>query len=117
MEKLIKITNENYPDLFDKNMDKFLFVNANEEIIGVAMIDDNVSYNKIRINIKEKFRSNGYGKTLFQKTTEEYKKTYTDKKLRFEIGNDNRFNSILYKSGAINISNNNGKLIFILPIE
>ena len=117
MEKLIKITGTKYPEIYNDSCDKYIFVNDKKDILGIATIDNSVKVNKIKISILDEYRGNGYGKMLFQKLIEEYKSNYNDINLRFEVNDENRINSILYRFGGINISNNNGKLLYILPVN
>ena len=116
--KLVKITTDNYPDMFNEGLDNYVFVNESKDIIGKASINDSLEINKLKVSIDDKYRSNGYGKDIFRQLLEEYKTNYraTDE-LRFQINNENRFNSILYQFGGINISNNNGDLVYVLPVR
>jgi len=116
MEKLIKINNENYPDFYNETVDKYIYVNSNKDILGLVTIDDSQLFNKIKINVMEEFRGNGYGKVIFKKALEEYKINYMDKDLRFEIKDESRLNNILCELGGINIANNNGILVYVLPL-
>ena len=116
MTKLIKIDKMSYPEIFDENVDKYLFVDESKNIIGFSMINDKLEYNKIRINILEEYRSSGYGKELFQKTVEKYKNQYNQEKLIFRVDNQNLINNILYKAGAINVGNKEGIVKYILSL-
>lgn len=116
--KLIKVTTDNYPNLFNEESDNYIFVNDNKDIIGKASINDSVKMNKLKISIEDQYRGNGYGKDIFRQLLEEYKTNYKDSSdLRFQINDENRFNNILHQFGGINISNNNGDLVYILPIK
>lgn len=117
MEKLIKIDIENYPELYNEKIDKYIYTNSNNDILGVVTIDDSQKFNKIKINVMEEFQGNGYGKTIFKKAIEEYKEKYKNKDLRFEINNESRLNNIICELGGINIANNNGLMIYILPLK
>lgn len=117
MEKLIKIDNKNYPDFYNEKVDKYIYINANKDILGIVSIDDSKQSNKININIMDEFQGNGYGKIIFKKAIEEYKNKYEEKKLRFEIKDESRLNKILSELGGVNIANNNGILVYILPLE
>lgn len=117
MEKLIKINSENYPEIYNENIDKYILINSQKDILGVLTIDDTQKYNKIKINVMEEFQGNGYGKFIFKKALEEYRTKYTDRNLRFEINDESRLNSILCELGGVNIANNNGTLVYILPLE
>lgn len=117
MEKLIMINNENYPDIYNEKIDKYIFVNADKDILGLITIDDSRIFNKIKINVMEEFQGNGYGKMILKKALEEYKNKYSDKNLRFEVKNESRLNSILCELGGVNIANNNGTMVYILPLE
>lgn len=117
MTDLVVIDKKNYPKIYDESMDKYLLIDQNKNIVGLSTIDDALEFNKIKINIIEEYRGNGYGKLLFNKTLEEYKKKYNDKELIFKIHNQNLFNNILYKFGAVNIDNDDGILEFILPLK
>ena len=48
---------------------------------------------------------------------EEYKSNYRNGDLRFEVSDESSINNILYQFGGINISNNNGNLVYILQIK
>lgn len=117
MEKLIKIDNKNYPEFYNEKIDKYIYVNSNKDILGFVTIDDSQQSNKIKVNVMEEFQGNGYGKIIFKKAVEEYKINYLDKKLRFEVRDESRLNNIICELGGVNIGNNNGNLIYILPIE
>lgn len=117
MEKLIKINNENYPEIYNENIDKYLLINSQKDILGLITIDDSKKINKIKINIMEEFQGNGYGKLFFKEAIEEYKTKYSDKNLRFEISDESRLNNVLCELGGINIANNNGTLVYVLPVK
>ena len=117
MEKLIKIDNENYPEFYNEKIDKYIYINSDKDILGFVTIDDSQIFNKIKINVMEEFQGNGYGKTIFKKALDEYRINYTDKNLRFEVKDENRLNNILCELGGVNIANNNGTLVYILPLE
>lgn len=117
MEKLVKITRENYPQYYKENQNQYLFVNENEQIVGTATIDGTVEKNKIKIDVLTKYQGNGYGKKIFEKALEEYKNQYSDTELRFEIENQSKAKGILHKFGSINIANQNGKMVYILPLK
>lgn len=119
MEKIVKVTNENYPELYDGKLEKYILMDTkeNDNIIGIATINDEVETNKISVNILENYRSNGYGKLMFQKILREYKANYIADELRFEVNEQNEFNNILHKFGSINIANKNGTLVHILPLN
>lgn len=116
MCKLIKIDEASCPQIFDENIYKYLFVNKDKNIIGIATIDDRLDYNKIKINILDEYRGFGYGKALFQLSIEEYKKSHSDKRLIFKVDGNNIFNIILYKFGGVNVDNDNGILEYVLPL-
>ncbi len=116
MCRIIKIDEASCPQIFDENIDKYLFVNKDKNIIGIATIDDRLGYNRIKINILDEYRGFGYGKALFQLSIEEYKKSHSDKKLIFKVDGNNIFNIILYKFGGVNIDNDNGILEYVLPL-
>lgn len=119
MEKIVKVTNENYPELYEDKLEKYILMDTEENntIIGTAIIDDKVKTNKISVNILEKYRSNGYGKLMFQELLKEYKMNYIDSELRFEVNEQNEFNNILHKLGSVHIANKNGTLVHILPLK
>lgn len=117
MEKIVKITNENYPEIYNDKYEKYFLVNNNKDIIGIATVDENAKTNKIKINILDEYRGNGYGKYIFGEVLQDYKARHNEKELRFEVNDKNRFNDILYQFGSINIANNNGTLVYILPIR
>ena len=117
MEKLIKIDNENYPEFYNEKIDKYICINSDKDILGFVTIDDSQTSNKIKINVMEEFQGNGYGKMIFKKALNEYKENYIDRKLRFEVKDESRLNNILCELGGVNIANNNGTLVYILPIE
>lgn len=116
MINLVLIDKENYPRIYDESIDKYLFIDEQKNIIGISIINDSLNFNKIRINILDEYRGNGYGKLLFQKTLVEYKEKYSNKELFFKVQNKNIFNIILHKQGAVNIDNDNGILEYILPL-
>ena len=116
MTSLISIDKTNYPEIFEENVDKYLFVDENKNIIGISIINDNLEYNKIKINILEDYRSSGNGKDLFQKTVNEYKNKYNQEKLYFKVDNQNLINNILHKAGAVSIGNKEGIVKFVLPL-
>ena len=117
MEKLIKIDDENYPELYNEKIDKYIYINSNNDILGFVTIDDSQKFNKIKINVMEEFQGNGYGKIIFKKAIEEYKGNYKNNNLRFEINDESRLNNIICELGGINIANNNGMMIYVLPLE
>ena len=117
MEKLIEINGENYPELYNKNIDKYVLINSHKDILGLITIDNSKTFNKIKINVMEEFQGNGYGKYIFKKAVEQYKNKYDDEKLRFEIKDESRLNNILNELGGINIANNNGVLTYVLPLK
>jgi len=117
MEKLIKITKDNYPEMYNKELEKYLLISQDKSILGTAFIDTGAKTNKININILEEYRSNGYGNFMFEEILKEYKEAYDDKELRFEVNSQNKFNNILHKHGSINIANKNGTTIHVLPIK
>lgn len=119
MEKIVKVTNEDYPELYDNGLEKYILMNSeeNNKIIGIATINDEAEVNKISVNILEKYRSNGYGKFMFQELLKEYETNYDASELRFEVNETNEFNNILHKFGSINIANKNGTLVHILPLK
>lgn len=116
MEKIVKVTNENYPEIYNDKYEKYFLVNNNKDIIGLATIDENAVSNKIKINILDEYRGNGYGKYIFGKVLQEYKSNHDEKELRFEVDDKSKFNDILHQFGSVNIANNNGTLVYILPI-
>ena len=116
MTNLVLIDKENYPRIYDESIDKYLLIYEQKNIIGISTINNSLNFNKIRINIIDDYRGNGYGKLLFQKTLDEYKNKYNDKELYFKVQNKNLFNIILYKQGAVNINNDDGILEYILPL-
>ena len=117
MERLIEINSENYPEFYNKNIDKYLFVSSEKDILGLITIDNSQEYNKIKINVMEEFQGNGYGKIIFKKALEQYKSKYSNESLRFEINDESRLNNILCELGGVNIANNNGMLTYILPLN
>lgn len=117
MEKLIKIDNENYPEFYNEKVDKYIYVNSDRDILGLITIDNSRECNKIKINVMDEFQGNGYGKIIFQKALDEYKMKYTDKNLRFEVNDESRLNNILCEFGGVNIANNNGTLVYVLPLN
>ena len=117
MEELIKITAKNCPALFNQNIDKYLLVNSKKNIVGIASINDKLNYNKINIDVLQEYRGNGYGKFMFSEIVKEYKKNYNSNRLEFRINSNSLINNILYKSGAINIANNDGITVFVLPVK
>ena len=38
MEKIVKVTNENYPEIYNDKYEKYFLVNNNKDIIGLATI-------------------------------------------------------------------------------
>ena len=108
MTNLVLIDKDNYPKIYDESIDKYLLIDEQKNIIGISTINDSLNFNKIRINILDDYRGNGYGKLLFQKTLDEYKNKYNDKVLFFKVHNKNLFNIILNKQGAVNIDNDDG---------
>lgn len=116
MTNLVLIDKDNYPKIYDESIDKYLLIDEQKNIIGISTINDSLNFNKIRINILDDYRGNGYGKLLFQKTLDEYKSKYNDKELFFKVQNKNLFNIILNKQGAVNIDNDDGILEYILPL-
>lgn len=116
MTNLVLIDKDNYPKIYDESIDKYLLIDEQKNIIGISTINDSLNFNKIRINILDDYRGNGYGKLLFQKTLDEYKNKYNDKELFFKVHNKNLFNIILNKQGAVNINNDDGILEYILPL-
>lgn len=119
MKKIVKVTNENYPELYDKNLEKYVLMNTelDSKIIGTATINNKSETNKIYIDISKQYRSNGYGKFMFQEMLKEYKTNNNNQELRFEVNEENEFNNILDKFGSINIANKNGTLIHVLPLN
>lgn len=117
MPKLIKIDETSYPDIFEKNIDKYIFIDESKNIIGESIIDNRLEYNKIKIKITEKYRSNGYGSELFKKMIEEYKNNYDESQLTFVVDNRERINIILYKAGAITIGNRDGIATCVLSLN
>lgn len=87
MEKIVKVTNENYPELYDEKLEKYLLMNPKreDEIIGTATINHNAKANKINVTILEEYRSNGYGKFMFQELLKKYETSSETKELRFEV--------------------------------
>ena len=73
MEKLVEINNENYPEFYNKNIDKYVLINSEKDILGIITIDNSCKCNKIKINVMEEFQGNGYGKTIFKKAIEKYR--------------------------------------------
>ena len=53
---------------------------------------------------------------IFGKVLQEYKSNHDEKELRFEVDDKSKFNDILHQFGSVNIANNNGTLVYILPI-
>ena len=117
MEKLVEINNENYPEFYNKNIDKYVLINSEKDILGIITIDNSCKCNKIKSNVMEEFQGNGSGKTIFKKAIEKYKERYTTEDLRFEVNDESRLNNILLECGGINIANNNGILTYILPLN
>lgn len=117
MEKLIKVTNENYPDIYNEKLEKYILISNNKDIIGFTTIDNNAKINKIKVNVLEEYQGNGYGKYMFKRVLETYKTNYNEENLRFEVNDKSRFNEILSQCGSINIANNNGTLVYILPLK
>lgn len=117
MEKLVKVTRENYPQFYKENLQQYLLVNEKEQVLGKAVIDEKAEKNKIKVNVSKEYQGNGYGKRIFEQALEEYKTKYNDIELRFEIENQSRAKGILQKLGSINIANQNGTLVYILPLK
>lgn len=116
MERFVRITKENFPNIYEKKIDKYALVNDSQQILGIASINNNSSINKIDINVYEKYRGNGYGKVLFGEALKQYKNKYNNDDLRFEVDDQSLFNSILQKFGGVNVSNNKGNLMYILRV-
>ncbi len=117
MENFVKATKDNYPNFYIENKNTYLLINSNNEVLAHAVIDPSANCNNIDINVLEKYRGNGYGTSIFKKALNEYKSNYnTTEKLRFEVDSQSRFNSILFKNGGVNIANNDGTLVYILPL-
>ena len=53
MEKLVEINNENYPEFYNKNIDKYVLINSEKDILGLITIDNSCKCNKIKINVME----------------------------------------------------------------
>lgn len=115
--EVIKVEIDNYPNMYEKNIDKYVLVNEKEIILGIAKINEKLDINKLQIDIFDEYSGNGYGKFLFRELLKEYEINYGKKDLRFEINSENRFGCILNKFGGINVSNNNGNLVYILPMK
>lgn len=116
MHKLSRVEKNNYPNLFCKDIDKYILTD-NEEIIGIGTINNNIDKNKISIMVDKKYRGNGYGKILFEEALKEYIKQYGIDSLTFEVSNHNtRFINILLQCGSIQIDNTNGMIEYVLPL-
>lgn len=117
MLKMFKVTKETYKFLYDNTLDRYVFKNDRDIVIGISEINNKLEKNKIRIEVSDIYRGNGYGNEIFKLTLDEYKKLYNSKDLIFEINNDNLFNNILYKFGAIHIANYKNKAVYVLPLN
>ncbi len=91
--------------------------NEKNGVFGFARIEKNVELNNIYVEVKRDYRSNGYGKLLFNEALKEYYNNYGGTELTFKVMNDNFIVNIIGNSNGINIANNNGVLKFVVPLK
>lgn len=110
MNKLLKIDDHS-------DIDTYIYSDEKDNLIGVAIVNDNLKYNKIKINIVKEDENDKYGSELLEEILKEYKKTHVNTtELIFRVGKDSIIKDILYKYGAIKIDNDDGVVEIVLPL-
>lgn len=92
-----------------------ILVKKDSDLIGCGKVNKNDN-SKVCLYIEEKHRGNGYGKTLFNKLLEEYKKLGFEKISICCANDDIVIKKIVTDARGVAISNVQGNVTYVIPL-
>lgn len=116
MFELLKINNYELKELNVNNEDEVYALKKDNQILGYGIIN-NTKENKVEFSIPEKYRSNGYGKIIFQLLKDKLKdKGY--KEITITISKENiPARNIIESQNGLLISNNKDNMKYVINLK
>ena len=102
MFELLKINNYELKELNINNEDEVYALKKDNQILGYGIIN-NTKENKVEFFILEKYRSNGYGKIIFQLLKDKLK--------------DKGYKEIIESQNGLLISNNKDNMKYVINLR